>query len=406
MNCSAPNLRHLRAFVSVARNQSVSKASKAIFLSQPAITQALAKLEGELDVRLFDRRTDGMYLTESGGLFCERVERMLDRIETGVKECQSVGGRKKTQGVQNLEQQITGVQVRALLALTETENFSLAARNMGVSQPSLHRAARDLEHMSGVVLFEKARRGIRLTKAAGALAYHCRLAIAELRQGIDEIEEWKGNDSGSIVIGSLPLSRSFLLPTAINALTRAKNDVQIHVIDGPYEDMLNGLRHGSIDVLIGALRDPIPVEDIVQLPLFDDPLAIVARVGHPLSLRSQITVQDLAQYTWVVPRKGAPTRDYFDDMFDGVECEPPGIIESSSLILIRNLLMASDRLTIISLHQIRHEKQMGILAPLAFDTSHTTRSIGLTTRKDWRPTATQARFIKLLKDAGQVVHSS
>ncbi|WP_028880428.1 LysR family transcriptional regulator [Terasakiella pusilla] len=406
MNRAVPNLRHLRAFSSVAEFKSISKASKEIYLSQPAITQAIAKLEKQLDVQLFDRQTDGMYLTEAGSLFVDRVNRMLRYFKTGADEAAAQGGKRKTKGFQNLEHLITGVQVRALIALSEAGNFSLAARMVGISQPSLHRAARDLEHMAGVPLFEKSRRGVELSKAAECLAFHSRLAAAELEQGYDELEEWKGQDSGAIVVGTMPLARTFMLPTAINALTRDKPEIKMNVVDGPYDDLLNGLRHGSIDLLIGALRDPIPVDDIVQEAVFDDPLAIVGRNGHPLSLTINASVEELAQFAWVVPRQGTPTRRFFEKMFEGSGCYPKSVIESSSLILIRSLLSASDRLTIISLHQIRHEKQMGVLAPLPLEMSQTKRSIGLTMRKDWRPTATQARFIQLLRDAGRVIHSS
>ncbi len=406
MNRSVPNLRHLRAFVAVAECKSISQASRAIYLSQPAITQAIAKLEKELDLSLFDRRTDGMYLTEAGRLFMDRVNRMQRHFKAGAQEAASTASRRKVKGFQNLEQLMSGVQVRALIALSEAGNFSLAARLIGVSQPSLHRAARDLEHMAGVTLFEKSRRGIDLTKAAERLAFHCRLAMAELEQGIDEIQEWKGLDSAAIVVGSMPLARTFVLPTAINALLRDKPDIKMSVVDGPYDDLLHGLRHGAIDILVGALRDPVPVDDIEQEAIFDDPLAIVGRSGHPLSLKAEIIEKDLAQYSWVVPRKGAPTRDVFERLYADAGVYPQSIIESNSLILIRSLLMASDRLTVISLHQIRHEKQMGLLLPLMFDMSTTSRPIGLTTRKDWRATATQARFMQLLRDAGRVIHAA
>lgn len=400
MNRAAPNLRHLRAFSSVAEFHSISRASREIFLSQPAITQAIAKLEKGLDTQFFDRRTDGMYLTEAGELFADRINRMLRHLKNGADEAAAQGGKKKARGFQNLEQLMTGVQVRALIALSEAGNFSLAARRVGVSQPSLHRAARDLEYMSGVTLFEKARAGIELTKAAETLAFYCSLALAELEQGLDELEEFKGNDRGSIIVGSMPLARTFVLPTAINALILEKPDIRMDVIDGPYNDLLHGLRHGAIDVLIGALRAPLPVDDVVQESIFDDPLVIGGRTGHPLCKKKKITPEDLAKYPWVVPRKGTPTRDYFEKILEDADLpHPTSIIESSSLILIRSLLTASDRLTIISLNQIRYDNEMGQLTPLDFEMSDTLRPIGLTTRKDWRPTATQARFIELLHEA-------
>ncbi|MFQ3186580.1 MAG: LysR family transcriptional regulator of gallate degradation, partial [Marinomonas primoryensis] len=58
MDIAIPNLRHLRVFLAVAELKSITRASENIFLSQPAITQAIAKLEGLLGAPLFERHSD------------------------------------------------------------------------------------------------------------------------------------------------------------------------------------------------------------------------------------------------------------------------------------------------------------------------------------------------------------
>ena len=63
------------------------------------------------------------------------------------------------------------------------------------------------------------------------------------------------------------------------------------------------------------------------------------------------------------------------------------------------LLLQSDRLTLISRHQILREEEQGLLVTLPYDTRSTRRPIGLTTRKSWRPTATQSRFLELVRTA-------
>jgi DNA-binding transcriptional LysR family regulator len=401
-----PNLRHLGAYREVARLHSISKASQTVYLSQPAITQAISKLESQLDVALFERRADGMFSTEPGRLFLDRVERALDLVALGAREAGRLGGRRANRGFAHFEQLLTTAQLRALIAVSDAGNFSLAARSVGVSQPSLHRAARDLERLSGLALFSKTAQGIDLTAAARALAQNVKLAFAELEQGFTEVAEWQGVDTGTIVVGSMPLARSRVLPAAINTLTRERPDIRISAVDGPYADLLHGLRHGEIDVLIGALRDPLPIGDVVQEPLFDDALRVVGRAGHPLAGRRRVGLKDLAAYPWVVPRAGTPTRDHFKALFDGGDgTKPSGVIESSSLILIRGLLLDSDRLTLISGHQIEHEVEQGLLEPLAADLPDTRRPIGLTLRRDWRPTGAQARFLDAVREAGRAASS-
>lgn len=401
MNDRTPNFRHLRVFAEVARRGSISMAADRIHLSQPAISQALAKLEENFGVKLFERRSDGMTPTEHGLLALARVERALELVEGGAREAARLSVRKGARAFANFEQLLTTPQLRALAAVSGARNFSLAARDAGVAQPTLHRAARDLERLSGIPLFIKSAAGIDLTASAKALAQAVKLAFAELNQAFDEIDAALGLAQGEIVIGAMPLPRTHLLPAAINALTRERPEVRLRVVEGPYNDLLHGLRHGDIDLLVGALRHPPPIDDITQETLFVDPLAVVGRAGHPLAEKPAVSVEELASYPWAAPRDGTPTRDYFNKMFNGLTITG-GLVETSSLVLIRGMLLGSDRLTLISAHQISHERDIGLLVPLAVDTSGGSRPIGITCRRDWKPTPVQQLFLDHLRAAGKL----
>ncbi len=402
MDNMAPNLRHLRAFCVVAAHQSISRASEEVFLSQPAITQAIAKMEQVLEVDLFTRRSDGVFITDAGKLFLIRAERAQAFIRTGIGEARRIAQAKNGKGFDNLDQLISGVQVRALIAISKTGNFSLAAKLVGISQPSLYRAARDLERLSGIALFRKTSQGIELTPAAEISARYAKLAFAELRQGYMEIAEYKGIDSGRIVIGTMPLARTYILPTAINRISKARPGVEISVVDGRYEDLLHGLRYSEIDILIGALRSPPPIDDVIEEEVFEDELALIVRANHPLTLKQDITIEELAGYPWITPREGSPTRAMFKEFFAKQgHSLPESLIEASSLILIRGLLMDSDRITILSAHQTRHEQEQGLLVQLPMDLGDTRRPIGLTTRRDWHPTTAQAELVEALRMAGR-----
>ena len=68
----------LKAFYSVARNLSFTKASQELFVSQPAVTKHVRELESLYGVRLFDRKGNSISLTEAGKLLMEHCERILD----------------------------------------------------------------------------------------------------------------------------------------------------------------------------------------------------------------------------------------------------------------------------------------------------------------------------------------
>ncbi|MBL4767037.1 MAG: LysR family transcriptional regulator [Rhodobacteraceae bacterium] len=398
MSFEFPNIRHLRALSEVARHKGISAAADAVFLSQPAITQAITKLELRLGLVMFDRLPSGMSVTEPGAMFVERVDRTLAHLRIGFEEASRLDVGKNGKSRAQADRLVTAAQLRALTALSEAQSFTVAARNIGISQPSIHRAGRGLENLVGYALFDTTSQGIELTKPAEILARHIRLAASEMQQAFYEIEAYKGRDSTLIVIGSLPLARTRILPRAMHIMQQQKKGVQLRTIEGPYSELLRSLRYGESDFLIGALRDPVPNDDVEQFPLFDDLLAIVVRSGHPLCDLPKPSLKDTLAYPWIAPPKETPAGSYLSAVLGIPEMEKtPVKVVSSSLILVRGMLLEGDYVTIISHHQVRHELENGTLVTLPIALPDSARAIGLTVRKGWKPTLTQEVFLNIVK---------
>lgn len=400
MNFLFPNVRHLLAVQEVAARNRINLAAAEVHLSQPAVTQAVAKLEAALSARLFDRRPEGMFPTEVGEIFLRRVGRALDLLKEGERQARKKAPRPGPPGRRDFHRLTTAVQLRALTAVAQTGNFSHAAQQLGVSQPAVHRAARDLERLSGLVFFDPVRRGVMLTPAAEAFAHNVRLARAEIRQGYYEVSEYLGRDSTRIAVGAMPLSRTAILPGAIDRLlSESAGRLQLHCVDGPYGALLRDLRFGELDVLVGALRDPVPADDVVQEPLFEDTLSVVAARDHPLAGQPNLTLEDTLAYPWIAPPQPTPTGTY---LYESLRIphlpDTPVRVVANSLVLVRGLMMRGDYVTIMSHKQIEVEQQYGIMAPLPIDLGDSARPIGLTYRANWRPTPTQARFLDLIRE--------
>ncbi|KJS09189.1 MAG: LysR family transcriptional regulator [Hoeflea sp. BRH_c9] len=382
------NIRHLRIFLAVAKLASISKAARECGLSQPAVTQAINKMEAEFDAALFDRTPQGVFATRLGALHAGRIGRAMSIIDAAFL---SVAPR--------LRLTATASQLEALIAVRETGNFTLAARRIGIAQPTVHRAVSQLEKEALRPLFERTSAGIVATRGGQMLASAARLMEAELVQADMEIAEALGRETGRIVVGAMPLSRAYLMPKVIAQFRRDWSRLPLRVLDGPYDEMISGLRNGEIDFLIGALRNPAPIGDIEQTPLFDDTLAIVAGPDHPLAGKSGLGVEDLINYPWAVAAAGTPTRDHFERMFSSAGLKTPeSIVETASLILIRELLASSDHLGCVSALQAEAEIKAGRIARINFELSDTARPIGITTRRGWKPTPSQAKLIELVSN--------
>lgn len=305
------NLRHLRAFLAVAESGSVTQAAARSYVSQPAVTQAIAKLEALAEVPLFRRSPQGFFPTEAGEILRHRASRAFAMIDPALAEI-----------APRLPHIATRPQLRALIATSEAQNFSLAARVLGVSQPTVHRAIGQLEREAGLPLFQRGPQGVVPTRACTALARAARLAFAELDQAEAELGELAGREVGRIVIGATPLARSYILPRALATFRAQRPRLGIKVLDGPYSELLRGLRRGEVDFMVGALRDPVPIDDVVQEALFEDTLVILAGRGHP-QLDTALDVARLAAFPWLVTRENTPSRTQFDAMFDAAGVAPP-----------------------------------------------------------------------------------
>lgn len=398
-----PNLRHLSVFCAVARLGSVSAAARAAHLSQPAVTQAVGSLEDDFGSALFARTPQGMEMTEAGRLCAVRVASALQRLEAAVAaaapQLQPRGGAGVIHG-------ITARQLQALVAAIDAEGFGPAARLLGMTRATIQRAARELEQRIGVVLFEATSHGLRPTREALRLGLQVQLAVAELAQARAEVAAAAGAESGHTAIGAMPLGRSFIVPETVLHFAARRPRHRISILDGPYEILLDALRRGRADVLVGALREQIPA-DVLQEHLFDDPLAIIVRRGHPLEKmsgggRRAPPAEALVRFAWIAPRTGSPLRRHFERLFSGTSAPPPAAaIECNSLIAARALLLRSDRAMLLSEQQAHHELAAGELVALPHPAGRVVRAIGLTLRRDWRPTAAQAELLDTLREVAR-----
>ena len=207
-----------------------------------------------------------------------------------------------------------------------------------------------------------------------------------------------GRAGGQTIIGAMPLARSAIVPGAVLVFAGERPHHSVAILDGPYETLLWALRNGQADVLIGALRDPAPTVDVLQEHLFDDPLSIIVRAGHPLTSMRRVRADSLTTYDWIAPPADSPLRRHFDALYRTLPAYSRSApIECSSLEVARALLIGSERIMLLSRQQVHHALKSGELAALPHPLGAVSRAIGLTLRRNWHPTAEQARLLQIIR---------
>lgn len=385
-NAEAISFRQMRLFESIGRLQSVRRASEDCNLSQPAVTQSLSKLEELVGARLVERRASGSYLNSDGEIFHRRVTRFLTQFEAALE---AFGVEAKT-----VASRLLRSQVRALIAIVECGNIAPAAQVLGLSPATLQRAARDLESNMRKPLFYRTAAGSVPTGEAIELGRRFKLSVQEIEWGIRELGAAHGDQITPISVGAMPLGGNVLLGSVLEDFLARQPRAQIIVRNESAAEMMKSLRAGDVDLVVG-LMPAVTNDDLHCEALVRTPFSIVARKGHPLLAQPSVSAADLVQYEWIVGAPGSSRRACFERLFEN-HAEVRAPVATSALPILKQLLVRSDRLTLMTSYEMMHEGE-GLVA-IPFGPIDSVPAIGITTRAGWLPTRVHAEFIQLICD--------
>ncbi|AKH44354.1 DNA-binding transcriptional LysR family regulator [Altererythrobacter atlanticus] len=385
------NIRHLRGLLAIRDHGSITAAGSLVNLSQPALTQGIAKLERQFGYTLFERRSGGMVPTAMGRIVIERTEAALKHLAESAQGLTNV--------FNNPERLMTMTQLRAFLALADAGSFAEAARTIAISQTAVHRAVGDLEMVIGTELVERRGRAVWLNAAGKKLARGARLAVAEIQAALVDLALDSDSRSEMISFGALPLARPFIVPRAMADIAREVPKASFKVLEGNWSELVEPLRDGAIDMIVGALR-PHEIADLYQRPLLDDMLVVAAGSQHPLASVERPTMDQLRSYPWIVAPANSPLRNHWEKFFaEGPR--PETQIECGSVMIIGRLLTYANLLTLLSPDQVALQIRSGLLTQIGKPLEGSRRMVGIATRRSWRPTATQRLFLAKLEDAAR-----
>ena len=171
-----PGCEKIRALEAVAARKSINGPAPEIHRAQPAVTRALAKLEADLGEKLLERRHTGSFLSSAGELYVCHVRRFFSQLRAAL--CEPLVGSPICDAahVAVMETKLRSSQIAAFIAVSENGSFEEASRQLRISPPSLHRTARDLEHILRPTLYERHAGGLTTTPQGEELAKRWKVA--------------------------------------------------------------------------------------------------------------------------------------------------------------------------------------------------------------------------------------
>lgn len=396
------NPKHLRAFLAVAQSGSVIGASHRLRRAQSAVTRSIRELEGELDAVLFERRPQGMLLTELGRSLLRRVERAMAEMDAARAAFLAAGPRNaRCAQAPVFAMAMSRQRLLVFAELVEQRHMGAVADSLGISQPAVSQALHEIETGLGMRLFARTPAGMQPSPMGVVLATHIRRALAEIRAAELEIGSLQGAVAGRVTVGSLSLGRSHLLPRAIIRMRERWPDLSVSTVEGTFEHLSMRLRSGDIDFILGALRAPEHTIGLAREVVTEDMLALVVRHDHPLSRQQDLSGADLQDTQWVLPPRGTPTRDLLESALRIRKLPEPHVgVETTDLTITRGLLLHSDMITAISPHLFQQDIQTQALTVLPLTLPETRRGIGILQRSGNHPSLAARLLMDSIKAIG------
>ena len=240
-------------------------------------------------------------------------------------------------------------------------NFSLAAKQLFLSQPAVSMQIKQLEENIGLPLFEQMGKRSFLTEAGRELFHYSHNISQQLAEMEAVFDEMKGLGKGKFTL-SVVNTANYFTPQLLARFCQRYPDINVILQVANRDAVLKQLADNSTDLAITG--QPPDGLDISAESFLDNPLVVIAAPGHPLTKLKRVKFARLAGETFLSREQGSGTRSAMERVFAQHKIHPHISMEMETNEAIKQAVQAGMGLGILSLHSIELELETGRLAML------------------------------------------
>jgi LysR family hydrogen peroxide-inducible transcriptional activator len=285
---------------------------------------------------------------------------------------------------------ITLRQLRFLVAVADTLNFTLAAELCHVTQPTLSAGLKELEDQLGVSVAERSKRRVILTRVGEELVRRARIVLTDVADMEALARAQSGLGQGDLRLGVIPTVGPFLVPRAMPMLRSSWPDMRLFLREELTDSLLEGLIEGRLDLVLIAL--PHDIGNIETELLFEDGYQLATPEGHALSGKQEVTGALLAGASLLLLEKGHCLQRHALEAYAEMRSPPGEAFAATSLPTL--LSMVEEGLGITLLPQLAVDA--GIARGHSVDLTPLPNACPRQVVLGWRPTSPHAqRFAQI-----------
>jgi LysR family transcriptional regulator, cyn operon transcriptional activator len=236
-------------------------------------------------------------------------------------------------------------QLQYFLAAAETLQFTKAAEQLFITQPTLSHQIAQLEGTIGMPLFDRIGKSVRLTEAGRLFKTYAARALKELEAGQTALAELDGLVRGTLIIGVIQSFSRTLLPPVLGEFLGRYPNIRLRVEEMTAPGIEHRLVEGALD--LGIAFAPSMMEDTEVEPILEERLLLVVGRDHPLAQRRTVRLAELDRRPMALLGAEFSTRRLIDRYFAEAGAQPDVICETNSIEVMLGAVMQSRLATII-----------------------------------------------------------
>jgi DNA-binding transcriptional LysR family regulator len=256
---------------------------------------------------------------------------------------------------------VTIRQLQIFVVAADRLSFARASEQLHLTQAGVSLQIKQLESMAGLALFERRRRRLALTEAGEHLLRYARRILDALKDADAALSALKGVTGGHVRVGAVSTAKYFA-PALLARFQRRYPGVRVSLLVNNREAIVRELERGEIDVAV--MGTPPPRFETEAVPFAENPLVVIAPVGHALARRRRVPLAALAGETFIVREPGSGTRSSMERAFAERGFAPRIGAVMSSNETIKQAVMAGMGIALLSRHTIGLELQARRLAEI------------------------------------------
>lgn len=266
-------------------------------------------------------------------------------------------------------------ELKTFLTVCELKNFTHAAVQLSMSQPTVSLHIKNLEQEFQTTLFQRSSKRLSITPSGEILLERAKQMIQIFENAKQQIAEHHKTVQGELKIGASYTIGEYILPMILSEFKKNYPHLTLQITIGNTREIVESLKFLQVD--IGLIEGTTNEKDLIVTPFMEDELVIVSSQSHSLTQKENVTISQLQNQDWIIREVGSGTGEFLQHVLNQNALKVKSLTRISSTQGIKECIINNLGISLLSKNTIRRELQLGVLKEIKLDQKPFTRTFSI-----------------------------